>query len=118
MVEVLKSVLSAAAIEYLVFLERDEALTQFELVASNPWKMLKLFARTVINLVHNLPDCLDDEEAFLEELPFDAVNVHVYRCDLAVNMAVRCHCRVGFLVMHVGERTIADPCKQHHLVRW
>lgn len=81
--------------------------------------MLRFLARRVINLEHNLPDSLGGEEAFLEELPFGAVNVHVgYRCGLVESMVARYHCLVGFLAMHVGERTIADLCKRRRLARW
>lgn len=44
--------------------------TLYELIASDPWRMLRFLARRVINLEHNLPDFPDGEEAFLEELPF------------------------------------------------
>lgn len=71
MVEVLKSDLSAVAIGYSAFLGRGETSALYELAASNPWRMLKSSGRTVVNLVHNLPDCLGDEEASPEELPFD-----------------------------------------------
>lgn len=71
MVEVLKSDLSAVAFGYSAFLGRDETSALYELAASNPWTMLKSSGRTVVNLVHNLPDCLGDEEASPEELPFD-----------------------------------------------
>lgn len=42
----------------------------YELIASDPWRMLRFLARKVINLEHNLPDSLGGGEAFLEELPF------------------------------------------------
>lgn len=71
MVEVLKSDLSAVAFGYSAFLGRDETSALYELAASNPWTMLKSSGRTVVNLVRNLPDCLGDEEASPEELPFD-----------------------------------------------
>lgn len=71
MAEVLKSDLSAVAIGYSAFLRQGETSALYELVASNPWRMLKSSGRTVVNLVHNLPDCLGDEGASPEELPFD-----------------------------------------------
>lgn len=42
----------------------------YDLITSDPWRMLRFLARRVINLEHNLPDSLGGEEAFLEELPF------------------------------------------------
>lgn len=43
----------------------------YELIALDPWRMLRFLAKRVINLEHNLLDSLGGEEAFLEELSFD-----------------------------------------------
>lgn len=65
--------------------------------------------------MHSLADCLDDEEAFLGELPFDVANVRVeFRCVQVASTAVRCHCPEDFPATRVDGRRIVDPCMWRH----
>lgn len=66
-----ESVLSVAEVVGSGLLAGDAKSGPNEIVTAGPWTKLKSLARTVVNSVRSLLDCLDGGEAFLEELPFD-----------------------------------------------
>ena len=73
----------------------------YDLITSDPWRMLRFLARRVINLEHNLPDSLGGEEAFLEELPF---GLQIFVCESIFDQYLLCGAKLFSLNLR-GECT-------------